>query len=189
MGGAAMVVIGQAGLMTVAVLGVVLVAVAAMVWVGTQTRAAVIAMVVGVAIAVAAVGTDYLWVTPAEEVEATLHALADTLEQNDPERVAEFLADSNESLRSEVRGRLQSVRVESISIKSNLRVNVGVGRPPKSAETQFNAVAVVRDRRGTGESYTVPRFFVVQWVREDGGWRVASYTMQEPMGGRRPAFP
>ena len=181
-----LVVFGQAELMAVAVVGLVLLAVSAMVWVGTQKRAAVGAMATGLVIALGAVATDYLWITPAEQVADTLHRLAKALEQNEPERVVEFLAADSESLRKEVLGRLRSIRVESVSIKSNLNVTVGVGRPPRTAESQFNAVAVVRDGRGSGDSYTVPRFFVVRWVHEDEGWRVASYTMEEPLGRRLP---
>lgn len=168
--------------------GVIVIAFAAMMWVRNQDRSSVIIMIAAILLTLGGLVVDYLWFTPAERVAARLQMLAQALEQGDIEAVMPYVASSADTLREELRSRLGSIDVESVSIKSNLRVVVGNGRPPRTAETRFNAVASVKDQHGSGGSFTIPRFMVVYFVFEDGQWRVLRYEMYDPRGPKTGRF-
>jgi hypothetical protein len=164
--------------------GALLAALAAAVWVQTRHRLAAVALAVSIAGALAALAIERFVVTAAEEVELTLEAIADRLEANDTEGVLQYISSESESVRDEVRSYLRRVHVKSVSIKPNLRVTTAPGRPVRSAEARFNAVATVAGpARSAGDAeLTVPRLLVVRFRRSDDGWRVTNYEAFDPRG-------
>jgi hypothetical protein len=166
------------------VAGSLLVAVAAAMWVQTRHRLAAIALLVAIGGTVAALVLERLVVTSGEEVEATLHALAERLEANDVDGVLRYISPQHEALRQEARSYLRRIRVKSISIKSNLQVTTAPGRPVRSAVARFNAVAAIEGPAnwGGGAELTVPRLLVVRFRRGDDRWLVTDYESFDPRG-------
>ncbi len=170
--------------LTILVIGAVLMAAASMAWAHTRERWAALSIVASLVLTLGGLALERLVVTPAEQVADTLDAIARQLERNQPEGLLPFISSSNDPLKKEILQRLGMVTVQTVSVKSNLKVTAGRGNPPRTAEARFNAVASIKDRSGYGGDFTVPRFFTVQFVWEDGQWRVARYEMSEPVGGK-----
>ena len=72
--------------------------------------------------------------------------------------------------------------MKKISIKPNLKVNLGRPTPASSAEARFNVVATLEGPRDLGGTFTVPRFVIVRFRREADGWRVKDYESFDPRG-------
>ena len=79
---------------------------------------------------------------------------------------------------------MKRVQIERISVKRNLKVVVGVGRPPRSAEAQFNAVATITPRQ-FGEDMIIPRFVVVRFRFENDRWLIKDYELFDPRGPQK----
>ncbi len=162
--------------------GTLVVAVAAVAWVQTSHPRALLGLIAAVALLALGLLVERLVVTSAEEVEATLQAAARALESNEPEQVIALVADSSSRLRNEIRSALATVRVEKISIKSNLRVTVAPGRPPAAAEAFFNAVATLKPRGVDSGMTIVPRRVVVRFRRQQQQWKIVDYETFDPRG-------
>jgi hypothetical protein len=162
--------------------GTLWVAIAAVVWVQTRHPRALVALVVAVVAVAAALVVERLVVTPREQVAATLRTIARRLEANDAAGVLELVSPQSEDLRREIQTRMRQLTVKQVSIKPNLKVTLGTQRPATSAEARFNAVATLEDPQQLGGTFTVPRFLVVRFRREDDGWRVRDYESFDPRG-------
>ena len=126
-------------------------------------------------------------VTPAEEVEMTLHAIAAELEANNIEGVVGYIASSAPQLEKIARSRLRDVTIEAVKIKRNLRIDLSPGRAPNLATARFNVVIAGVDKAGTLGRRQGAWFFVVNFRKEQGGWRVESYEEMDPREGLRRA--
>ena len=162
--------------------GALWVAVAAVAWTQTRDRRAFLALMFGIALTAAGLIVERLVVTPREEIAGVLHAAAQALESNDTSRVVSYLASSAGDLQSEVRQRMKIVRFQKVSIKRNLEVTLGAARPSSRAEARVNAVATLDGPADFGKAIVVPRFLVVEFVREGDQWRIASYEDFDPRG-------
>lgn len=124
-------------------------------------------------------------VTPTEEVEMTLHEIAADLEANDIEGVVAYIAATAPELDRTARSRLRTVTIEEVKIKRNLSVDLSPGSEPNRATARFNVVIVSTDNAATLGRRHGAWFFVVNFRREQAGWRVESYEQRDPRDGLR----
>ena len=120
-------------------------------------------------------------VTPYEEIEQTLQTIARDLETNDPPRVLAHLARSATTLRSQAESALRRVEIQRVAVKNNLQVDFQPADQPQRATARFNAVIVGSERRGGVTNQSAPWYFVVDFVREEGNWRITNYQRQSPL--------
>jgi len=130
--------------------------------------AVVVLMVVGLVV-------EQLVVTNSEQVAATLQQIAKDLESNDVPRVVSHISTESENLRREAESILKRVKVQTVSVKRNLTVSVVENGDRKTAIAKFNAVAKLSDSGGAFGNQLVPRFFIVNFVNENGQWRITQY--------------
>jgi hypothetical protein len=124
-------------------------------------------------------------VTPTEEVELTLHNIAAELEANEIEGVVAYIASTAPELKREARSRLRDVTIEEVKIKRNLSIVLSAGSEPNRATARFNVVIVGTDKAGALGRRQGAWFFVVQFRKEKGIWRVESYEQRDPREGLR----
>ncbi len=124
-------------------------------------------------------------VTPMEEVEMTLHQIAAELEANNIEGVVGYIASSAPQLEKIARSRLRDVTIEQVKIKRNLHIELATRREPNLATARFNVVVVGADKAGTLGRRQGAWFFVVNFRKEQGGWRVESFEEKDPRAGLR----
>jgi hypothetical protein len=104
------------------------------------------------------------------------------LETNDSSTVVEYLAPAATDLRREIQQRMRTLKIEKISIKSNLEVHLGTASPPRTAEARFNVVGTFAAPGDLSQPIVIPRFLIVQVLRQDDRWLVLSYEDFDPRG-------
>ena len=125
---------------------------------------------------------EYLVVTDREEIQDTLSATAAAIAANDATTVKQFIAPEDERTRNRIDQEFDDYYFESVSIKSNLKIEVTKGDPPTALAT-FNAVAVGGDKQGGTRGVTVPRFLKV-WLRKDGpNWVITRHEDHDALDG------
>ncbi len=124
-------------------------------------------------------------VTPTEEVEMALHEIAAELEANNIEGVIGYIASSAPQLEKIVHSRLRDVTIEQVKIKRNLRIELSSGREPNLATARFNVVIAGVDKARMLGRRQGAWFFVVNFRKEQGDWRVESYEERDPRAGLR----
>jgi hypothetical protein len=141
-----------------------------------------IAAVMGMTAALLAV--EHFVRTPKEEIEGTLQGIAGDLARNDLSRVVSHISRTAPELRGEAERILPRLEIERATVKRNLECEFHGGDPPR-ATARFNAVLVVSDRRGGIRNQYSPFFFIVDFVFEDGTWKVVRYERHDPRHGPR----
>lgn len=163
-------------------IGTLGVAVTAIAWVQSQ-RNKLLLVAAGLAfVTIGMVMIERVIVTPREEVEATLRGVAQALEANDVAAVEAYLDPAAETLRQEVATRMKVIHVEKISIKRNLEVTLGAGKPPHSARARFNVVATLDSPQAMTERFTVPRLLIVDFRYVGSRWLIVGYEHFDPRG-------
>ena len=66
-----------------------------------------------------------------------------------------------------------------VNIKHNVEVRLQAGAVPPAADVTFNVVVDVTER-SSEIVYHVPRFVHVTLRKEDGQWKVATYSHDDP---------
>lgn len=124
-------------------------------------------------------------VTPNEEVTQTLHEIAADLQINNIEGVVRHIASTAPELERDARARLRGVTLEQVKIKRNLEIDVTPPSNPSAANARFNCVVIGSDKSGVMGKRHGAFFFDVNFKKEQGSWRVASYEMKDPREGMR----
>jgi hypothetical protein len=130
--------------------------------------AAVLASLVGL------VALEQTIVTETEEVEDTLHGIAENLEANNlPEVLASF-APNCPGL-AQARSALSRVTVENAVVGRDLEVRINRLTSPQSATAFFTGRIQARDNSGTIPYENLIRKFKVKLERHGDRWLVANY--------------
>lgn len=122
-------------------------------------------------------------VTPREEVQQTVRAIADALESNRPEAVLQFVSSAAPDIRQQGAAALRDVYIDQVKIKPNLTVQLDEGKPPTKATATFNVVVIGGNRTQTIAHQRGAWFFTVDFVKEGTDWRVVDYKQQDPRQG------
>jgi hypothetical protein len=126
---------------------------------------------------------EQLVVTHRERVENTIHEIARALEDNDVSAVERRISRTAPKIKKDANYYLRIYKIEQVKVKPNLTVVTHLDRDPPTATATFNAVIVGGDRAGQVQHQRWPQYFVVEFVLEDGVWRVYDYERRKPQAG------
>ena len=166
-----------AGIVVVAILGVVLI----------QTgRGVVLGVMGGVVLLVAAlVGLEWLVETERERVEAAIDAGCAALEANDPEAVLACLAPQAEITENTVRWALQRVEIVRVKVTHLEIGQINELTSPPSVKVHLSARIEFHDRQGEVPYQHYPLELDLTLRRYDGRWLVAGHTWKDDPRGHR----
>lgn len=122
-------------------------------------------------------------VTPTEEIAQALQEIAADLQSNQPDAILAHVSSSVPELRKRAERALKPVEIDRVVVKNNLTVDFGSNPDGNQAKASFNAVVVGSMKSGAVRNQTSPFFFIVDFVKEDGKWRVVDYTRKSPTQG------
>jgi hypothetical protein len=118
-------------------------------------------------------------VTPEEAVKATLYAVARDVQRNDIDAVVSHISRRAPDIQQLARTQLQPVTMEEVKVKRiSQLVAQPTGRPP-TASAVVQVLAVRGDRSGTFQHRRGVFEFRVDFVEEDGWWRIRHYEQIE----------
>ena len=134
----------------------------------------IVVMVMTVAALAGMIVVEQKIVTETEEVEDTLHGIAENLEANNlPEVLSSFAASCPGINRA--RSALNSVTVQSATVGRDLDIRINQLTNPPTATAYFTGRLQFRDKSGTIPYDNFIRKFKVRLERHDGRWLVADY--------------
>jgi hypothetical protein len=163
----------------IAILGVVTLAFLAFAWTQTGYRWLLHATL---GVAAFTVGLLLLerWVeTEPEQIEATLRRIARDVERNDLDAILSHVYSGATETLARARSEFPRYSFRVVNIKRNVEVQLQAGAEPPAADVTFNVVVDVTER-SSEIPYHVPRFVHVTLRKEDGRWKVATYSHDEP---------
>jgi hypothetical protein len=111
-------------------------------------------------------------VTDRERIEETLYGAAEALEADDVEAVLDNLSPTAETLRSEVRRRMQSFKIEEATV-ADLRIEFSPLELPPRAMARF--MGVLKFEPSEAPYDRLLRRVTVKLVKEGDRWLVESY--------------
>ena len=149
-----------------------------------QLRQRWLAILTGASIAITAslLALEQYVITPVEEVELTLRQIARDLETNELPKLLEHIHSKAPDIRRLAETEFRNYFFESVSIKSNLEIEVDTSPEPFKAEAKFNVVARGRLSQGSSETLRVPRLVNVTFLKEGDRWKAVGYEHRPPFG-------
>lgn len=140
---------------------------------------ALFAMAVVLAVTAGMLVVERIVVTDSEQVEDTLHGVAEALTAND--RAAVLASFSPDCPRlSEVRSALEGVTIRSASVGADLEVRISKLTSPPSATAIFTGRIDGTDNRGTIPYEHFIRKFKVKLQLHDGRWLISDFEDAAP---------
>ena len=143
----------------------------------TGRRVFLVGAVIALAIGLGMVYLEWIIETDREQITATIHRLADALEN---ERDADVLAgihSGSAALRSSAKAELDRYTFERVSVKNNLRVEP-VGDQPDKFLARFNVVASMKEF-----PRPIPRYVELRFAKDGEVWRIDDYSHHPPQQG------
>lgn len=139
-------------------------------------------LLAGAAAALAITGlcwlAERLVVTPREEVEGTIYAMAAALEANSADGLAPHISSTRPQLISAVRAELRRFTVREARVASSLDIVVRDEQPPATARATFFGLVRLKDGRGELVHETFADRVSVDFRQEEGRWRMTGYTLR-----------
>lgn len=163
------------------IVGIVVLAILGGVLVHTGRREVLYGLIGATLFFAALLAVEYLVVTPGEEVELTLERIASSLERNDAANVLQYLSDQNPQLKQRAAHEMKRYRIREANVKPNLRVEVYQQRGLQLARARFNGILVVDSPDDDITNLRVARRFTIGLQYEDGKWKVADYSHEDPI--------
>jgi hypothetical protein len=118
-------------------------------------------------------------------VETVLRSAARAVERNDLEDLLRHVHSGAPQIREQATAEFPHYEFDRVSIKSNLQISFDAKSPTQEGTATFNVVVTGKVRDGDLELWSVPRYVVVRFRKEQGEWRVYSYEHREPGEGFR----
>lgn len=122
-------------------------------------------------------------ITLPEAIAAKLDEMAADLETNQVETVLRHVSKTRPDLQQQTRQLLPRYEIHRARVKSNLRVDRVAVEGREVVRARFNAVFQASETRGDIRNLLSPWYFVVDFVEEDGTWRVERYERHDPRKG------
>jgi len=142
----------------------------------------VVAMAVVLAVTAGMLVLERIVVTDTEQVEDTLHGIAEDLEANDVAAVLASFSPDCPRL-AQVRATLDGVTIRSASVGPDLEVRISQLTSPPTATAYFTGRIDGRDNSGTIPYDRFARKFKVKLQRRDGRWLITDYE-DAPLGSK-----
>jgi hypothetical protein len=152
----------------------------------TQSKAVLAGMLGVLALAGGLLLVERLVVTETEEVEQTLHDVAEALETNDVAAVLTHLAPDAAEIRFAAQGLLPSVNITEAEVGSDLSVRINPLMNPPTATARFMGKISME----SGGSRNIPyekfiRPFSVTLRKEGDRWLLTGYKLENRPGQAR----
>ena len=147
----------------------------AMLFMRTGKALVVVMMAVVLAVSAGLILMEQTIVTDTEQVEDTLHGVAESLAANDMARVLAAFAPSCPG-HDQVQSILPTVLVSSASVGSDLEVRISKLTNPPQATTYFTGRIEAKSKRGTIPYEKMFRKFKVKLERRGDHWLIVDYT-------------
>ena len=168
----------------IAIMGIVTIAILAFGWMQTSYRPLLYGTVAAAVMTLLLLIVEQWVETESEQLAAALEQMAADVKRNDLEAVLNDIASTAPETRARARSEFPDYSFSRVDIKRNLEITVDSDRQPPRATATFN-VAV----DGVFKASRTPfrqRFFVeLTLVKEDGRWRVATYSYHSPQYGMK----
>lgn len=121
------------------------------------------------------------WETEREQVEAMIYAAADAVENNDFERVYQFIGD--EATRERARTELPNYEFTIADVNRIRRIDLIEGTYPPEADVDMSVKATVSHRGGRFHDVRVPRRLILRLEKRGDNWTVVDYQHMPIAGG------
>lgn len=163
-----------------AMMCIVLEVILAIVFMRTGRAVVLVAMALVLAATAGMILLEQTIVTDTEQVEDTLHGIAEDLQANDVDAVLASFSPTCPQL-ARVRSSLKDVTVQSASVGADLEVRINKLTSPPSATAYFTGRINAKEKRGT----TIPnenffRKFKVRLERRGDRWLIVDVQDAEP---------
>ena len=167
--------------------GVIAVAILAVAFINTQRGVFLLAIGGVVLLTGLGLALEWLVVTPREEVEAELDALAAAIATNDADAVRGHLSpEADRRTRSRAEWALANYTFEEAKV-SRLEIEINELTSPPSAKARFTGRIRASDRGGLISGGTGMMDFTVDYRREGNRWLILRHTESAPsLGGGSP---
>ncbi len=143
-------------------------------WTQTGSRVLLHATLAAAAITAGLLILERLVETTPEQIERTLHEIADDVLSNDLDRILSHVYSGAPAIYQRAENEFPHYKFSRVDIKRNVEVQLDQSAAPPAADVTFNVVVDV-EVLATGFSQPVARFVRLKMVLEDGQWRVADY--------------
>jgi hypothetical protein len=159
--------------------GAVALTMALIVFVQTRTQGSMLGVLGVIAIVAVLLIASWLVVTPREAVEGSLYHLAATVEANDVQGAASYLASTaDKEIREDIETLMPLVRIERARIIGTPEIEVEPGPNPVVATVKCRGVIMAVNKRDGMKGGAEDRV-VMQWVRQGDRWLIESYASQK----------
>jgi hypothetical protein len=169
--------------LVIVVIGLVTTTVLGAIWIQTGRRAALNGLLAALVATGALLALERFVETDREQIEATLHYIAQHVERNDIEAALRYAHSEAPWMRREAETELPRYDFQQVTIKPNLEVRVLSGETPEKAVAEFNVVVVISERSGILKNSRIPRFVRVTFQKEGDEWRATDYEHFDPREG------
>jgi hypothetical protein len=166
----------------IAVLGLITAGFLGFAWTQTGYRYLLHALLAVLALTGGLLFLEKMVVTDREQVQEALDRIARDVESNDLDRILSHVYSGAPDVYARAEMEFPNYEFEQVKIKDNVEVQPVEGAQPPRILVTFN-VTVDVSVRATSMLHHVPRFVRVTLVKEDGDWRVAEYSHDEPQRG------
>jgi len=125
---------------------------------------------------------EYVYVTDAERIEATVHEIAAAIRANNPNKVASYVSNDHPNLQALAKLQVRTVKIEAITVKQNLDVSTTPESSPPVGIARFNFVVHGQLKKSQAVGGRFAAFCVLQFKKDDDGeWRVIDYQFFDPV--------
>jgi hypothetical protein len=137
-----------------------------------------VAMTGVLALALLCVLTEWLVVTPTEQIAATLDSVADALTADDVDGVVEHIDPAAAELRAEARTVMAMIQINEAEVVQ-LEVTLNERAEPPTARADFWGKVSLKDRTGQIPYERLMPKFSIGLRREGDRWIVTDYTVHD----------
>ena len=171
----------RVGSLPVIVIGIIAVVILGVAWAKTGRMAALYGLGAVVILCGLILALQRFVKTEAEQVEATLAAIARDVERNDVNAIVAHVHSRAAQIRAQVENEFPNYKFKEVKITRIREIKVEPDRTPPRAIAQFSVVVTGTDAAGFLDGQTsVPRYVVVTFHKENGQWRVWEYEHFDP---------
>lgn len=165
-----------------ALAGAAAVGLAVFIWLQTAHRAALQASIALGLLTIVLVVLSLQVETDREAIRRTLDEVADALERNDFEFVYSYMHPNAEAGVQRARGELPNYTFSEARVTRVKEIQVNHTTTPNTAIAEFNVFVKVGTQ---GQSFNVPRFVKIYFMKRGERWMVRDYEHFEPTAGFR----
>jgi hypothetical protein len=168
----------------IVILGAITLAFIGFAWMQTGSRTLLHAAIGVAALTAGLLLLERLVETEPEQIESTLRQIGRDVERNDHEKIYSYVYSGAPATLALAQREFPRYAFTRVVIKRNVEITLSMDSQPPLADVTFN-VRVDLKEVATGQEWRIPRFVHVTMRKEDGRWKVDTYSHDEPQAGMR----